>query len=62
MIVHDDAFFEDVALLALGVLVGAEAQRVAEHVRSCPACRTEYASLRATADAIGYAARRTGDR
>ena len=56
MIVHDDEFFEDVALLALGVLTGAQAQRVAAHVRTCAACRTEYASLRATADAIGYAA------
>ena len=56
MIVHDDTFFEDVALLALGVLAAAEAERVAEHVRSCAACRAEYASLRATADAIGYAA------
>ena len=56
MIGHHDDLFDDVALLALGVLPAAEAERVAAHVRSCEACLAEYASLRSTANAIGYAA------
>ena len=56
MIGHDDALLDDVALLALGVLPRAEAERVAAHVRSCAMCRAEYAELRATADMIGFAA------
>jgi len=53
---HDDAFLEDVALLTLGVLPRAEAERVAAHALTCDTCRTEYAKLRATADLVGYAA------
>ena len=63
---HDE-LLDSVALLALGVLPEAEARMVAEHARecaqdvaahaaSCERCRTEYAELRAAADAVGYAA------
>jgi anti-sigma-K factor RskA len=56
MTVHDDAFLDQLAVLALGALPEAEARALAEHVASCPQCRAEYASLRATADLVAFAA------
>jgi anti-sigma-K factor RskA len=56
MTVHDDAFSESVAALALGVLPEAEAREVAGHIRDCAACRNEYAELRSAADLVGFAA------
>lgn len=52
---HDEVL-ESVALLALGTLPENEARSVAEHARTCPECRAEYAALRAAADALGYSA------
>jgi anti-sigma-K factor RskA len=56
MTVHDDAFFEQIAVLALGALPLAEARALAQHVMSCEECSAEYARLRATADLLGFAA------
>jgi len=54
--VHDEEFLDEIALLALGVLPGPEAETVAVHVRSCESCRALYAQLRPAADLIGYSA------
>jgi anti-sigma factor RsiW len=56
MIVHDDAFFDQLAVFALGALPEAEARPLAAHVASCPECKAEYARLRETADLIAFAA------
>ncbi|MBC5799167.1 MAG: anti-sigma factor [Candidatus Eremiobacteraeota bacterium] len=56
MNLHDDAFLDEIACLALGVLPEAEAQTAALHVGSCESCRALYAELRPAADLIGYAA------
>ena len=56
MNVHDEEFLDEIALLALGVLPGPEAETVAVHVRSCESCRALYAQLRPAADLIGYSA------
>ncbi len=56
MNVHDDAFFDDVAMLALGVLPDDEAHRLADHVRTCAQCREVYSPLRCAADRVGFAA------
>ncbi len=56
MNVHDEEFLDEIALLALGVLPGPEAETVAMHVRSCESCRELYAQLRPAADLIGYSA------
>jgi hypothetical protein len=53
---HDDAWLDDVAVLALGALPAAEARRVAAHVSGCADCTREYAELRGAADALGYGA------
>jgi hypothetical protein len=52
---HDE-MLEAVALLALGTLPQSEAEATASHAAGCAECRAEYASLRAAASAIGYAA------
>lgn len=57
--IHDDALLDAIAVLALGALPAAEAAPLAEHIATCTACRREYASLRQTADLIGYAAEPT---
>lgn len=54
MIVHDDEFYDSIALLALGVLPLAEAEPLAKHVGVCADCRLLYASMRSTSDLIGY--------
>lgn len=54
--IHDDALLDDIAVLALGSMPEPEARRLAEHIRACVACQAEYASLRSTADLIGYGA------
>jgi anti-sigma-K factor RskA len=53
---HDDAMFESVALLALGVLGHDEALAVRRAIESDPALREEYRRLRGAADLLGYAA------
>jgi Anti-sigma-K factor rskA len=52
---HDDKL-DSIALLALGVLSADEARGVVEHARTCAECRAEYAELRASADAVPFAA------
>jgi hypothetical protein len=52
---HDE-MLEAVALLALGTLPQSDAAATASHAAGCAECRAEYRSLRAAADAIGYAA------
>lgn len=42
----------DIGALALGLIGGPEAARVQAHLDTCPACRTEYLSLRRTAEAV----------
>jgi anti-sigma-K factor RskA len=42
-----DQFAEDLALYALGDLVGADRQELEEHLASCAACRRELQGLRA---------------
>jgi len=54
--VHDEEFLDEIALLALGVLPGPEAETVAVHARSCQSCGALYAQLRPAADLIGYSA------
>jgi anti-sigma factor RsiW len=56
MIVHDEAFFDQLAVLALGALPEVEARALAEHVAGCEECREEYARLRAAADLVAFAA------
>jgi hypothetical protein len=56
MTVHDEAFSESIAALALGVLPEAEARAVADHVRGCTTCRQEYVELRSAADLVGFEA------
>ncbi len=56
MNVHDEEFLDEIALLALGVLPGPEAETVAVHARSCQSCGALYAQLRPAADLIGYSA------
>lgn len=58
---HDEALFDDVAVLALGALPPAEAARVAAHIRECAACRKLYAQLCPAADRIGYSAEELTD-
>ncbi|GAC1444095.1 MAG: anti-sigma factor [Vulcanimicrobiaceae bacterium] len=53
---HDDSFLDSVAALALGTLPETEARDVVRHATACAICSREYASLRAAADAIGFAA------
>ncbi len=53
---HDDAFLDDVAVLALGALPAAQAEAVRAHLEGCAECRAEYQALRAVADAVGYSA------
>lgn len=62
MIAHDDELFDSIAALALGVLGPAEAEPLAKHVRLCADCRMLYASLRSTADLVGYSAEAVGER
>ena len=53
---HDDAFLDDVAVLALGALPAGEAAALRAHLEDCDECRAEYRALRAAADALGYTA------
>jgi hypothetical protein len=62
MIVHDDDFFDSIALLALGVMPASEAQPLAKHVGMCADCRLLYASMRASADLVGYQEEAVGER
>jgi hypothetical protein len=56
MNVHDDAWQDDIALLALGVLPESEARTLAAHIASCAECRALYRDLRGAADLVGYGA------
>ena len=62
MIVHDDEFYDSIALLALGVLPAAEAEPLAKHVGMCADCRMLYATMRASSDLVGYQEEALGDR
>ncbi|GAC1306647.1 MAG: anti-sigma factor [Vulcanimicrobiaceae bacterium] len=54
--IHDDAFSDSIAALALGAVSDAEGAPLVEHIATCAACRAEYAELYATAGFVGYAA------
>lgn len=56
---HDDALRDSIAVLALGALPASEAGSLVEHIATCQSCRAEYAGLRQTAAAVGYAAELT---
>jgi len=56
MNVHDDAFLDSIAVLALGALPEMEARALAAHLATCATCRATYAELRAAADLVGYGA------
>ena len=58
---NDHAMLDDVAVYALGALPPAEAQRVREHMATCPQCQEEYAQLTAAATAVGLAAETSGN-
>jgi anti-sigma factor RsiW len=62
MITHDDDHFDTVALLALGVLPAAEAEVLAKHIATCADCRMVYASLRMSADLVGYQEEALGEK
>ena len=47
-----DAYDDELAELALGVLTGRERARVLVHVESCPRCAEELEQLSRTADAV----------
>jgi hypothetical protein len=51
---YSDEFTDLVAVLALGALPEAEAERVAAHLTTCDRCRALYAELRPAADFVGY--------
>lgn len=53
--IHDDTLLDSIAILALGALPQAEAKSLANHIAVCQTCSREYASLRETANAVGYA-------
>jgi hypothetical protein len=62
MTVHDEAFYDNIAALALGILPASEAESMVVHVSMCADCRLLYSSLRATADLVGYQEEAVGDR
>lgn len=62
MITHDDDHFDTIALLALGVLPPREAEELAKHVALCADCRMVYASLRSTANLVGYQEEALGEK
>jgi hypothetical protein len=59
---HDDAFLDNVAALALGVLPASEATTLAKHVAACADCRMLYGALRSTADLVGFQEEALGER
>lgn len=60
MISHDE-MLDGVAAYALGTLPPNEAQIVAEHLRTCEACREEYRLLRPAVTAVAYTAEACSD-
>lgn len=56
---HDDALLDSVAVLALGALPEGEARELRAHMATCEICRSEYAELRAAADAVALSAEAT---
>ncbi|HET9029275.1 MAG TPA: anti-sigma factor [Candidatus Aquilonibacter sp.] len=51
-----DAMLDDVAVYALGSLPPADAQRVREHLETCPQCRAEYEALAPVTAAVARSA------
>lgn len=52
---HDE-MLDNVAAYALGVLPPAQAQAVAEHLKTCEECRAEYRFLQPAVTAVAYSA------
>lgn len=51
-----EQFADDLALLALGTLEGAELTALEAHLRQCPACRSELARLRGDTALLAFSA------
>jgi len=51
-----EAFFEDIAVYALGALPPAQAAAVRKHLHECAQCRTEYDALRPAVNALAVSA------